>query len=143
MKGLLSIIIISLILVASQSLSAQNNGIIQGKVCDDHTGNPLPGTTVVIKGGGFFSATVTDLDGNYKLNNIIPGKYKLIVGHTGYKSRKVKKLPLDSGVSWVFNLRLSKLSVEADKTKMLNKEIITESNYSPPRMMLGAGRGAK
>ena len=66
-------------LAFSVAASAQNN-VVQGTVIDEN-GDPVIGATVRVEGTKI--ATITDLDGNYKIEN--PGKGKIVVSYIGYK----------------------------------------------------------
>ncbi len=72
-------------------LSSKESGVNQqtkkttGKVSDS-SGAPLPGVTVSIKGTK--SGTVTDMDGNYSLNNI-PSDATLVFSFIGLKTKEV------------------------------------------------------
>ncbi|MBN2519045.1 MAG: TonB-dependent receptor [Bacteroidales bacterium] len=50
----------------ASSLSQQNEIEVKGVVTDTKTGEPLPGVSILVK--GTTSGTITDLDGNYKVN---------------------------------------------------------------------------
>ena len=68
-----------LALACALPVAAQNK-VVQGTVVDEH-GDPIIGATVRV--AGTKTATVTDLDGNYKLN--VPNGGKLTVSYIGYK----------------------------------------------------------
>lgn len=112
-----------LIFLITQTTLAQENIVIRGKVSDDNTGHPLAGATLVLKGPEIFAATVTDLDGNYEFKIFTPGKYRLNIEHTGYVSKKIKNIPLETGISWVFNFELSEESKDkGNETERINFE---------------------
>jgi Outer membrane cobalamin receptor protein len=65
---------------------------VSGSVKDD-TGETLPGCAVYVKGNPLFGA-VTDMDGNFSMNNI-PAKSILVFTYIGYKETEVvlSKIP--------------------------------------------------
>lgn len=63
----------------SMSVMAQNK-IIKGTVVDE-TGEPVIGATVRVEGSK--KATVTDMDGNYKID--APSGKKITISYLGYK----------------------------------------------------------
>ena len=72
--------IITLCLGAMFSMSAlAQNKVVTGTVYDE-TGEPVIGATVQVKGTKI--GTVTDFDGNYKLE--VPEKAKVTVSYIGY-----------------------------------------------------------
>ncbi|HTY38705.1 MAG TPA: carboxypeptidase-like regulatory domain-containing protein, partial [Bacteroidota bacterium] len=65
--------------------SALASGVIKGKVFDKDTKEGLPGANVVIKGTSV--GTATDLNGNYYITNVPPGKFTLQVSYIGYRPK--------------------------------------------------------
>jgi 5-hydroxyisourate hydrolase-like protein (transthyretin family) len=61
---------------------------LTGKVIDLNTGEPLAGVKVGIENieDSFYS----DLDGNFIINGLIPGKYKITSSLISYESKKVE-----------------------------------------------------
>ncbi|REE01557.1 TonB-linked SusC/RagA family outer membrane protein [Marinoscillum furvescens DSM 4134] len=72
--------------------------MLTGTVTDDQ-GNELPGAAVQIKGTG--TGTVTDIDGNYKLN-VSSGDQVLVISFVGFQN---KEIPV--GSKSVINVELS------------------------------------
>nr|MBP7473177.1 SusC/RagA family TonB-linked outer membrane protein [Prevotella sp.] len=66
--------------MACSTTSFAQNGIVKGQVVDEN-GDPVIGATVKLPGTRI--ATVTDLDGNYKIE--VPAGKKLSVSYVGYK----------------------------------------------------------
>lgn len=74
--------------------------IITGTVTDCDTGEPLIGTSIVVKGTN--NGTITDFDGNYSIR-VNAQKQELIFSYVGYKTMTVdadatKKQTLDLGL---------------------------------------------
>lgn len=66
-------------------------GVVKGKISDAETGEPLIGTTVVVK--GTTTGVVADVNGNYSIE--IPQGYNILsYSFIGYKSQEV---PINSG----------------------------------------------
>ena len=57
---------------------------VRGQIVDEQ-GEPMPGTTVGVKGGQ--GGTITDLDGNFPLE--VPGNAILLISYVGFKEREV------------------------------------------------------
>ena len=72
--------------VTSQKQVVTQTNNIKGRVLDA-AGDPIIGATVKVKGSNQ-TGTVTDLDGNFALNNISSGGY-LVVSYIGYKTQEV------------------------------------------------------
>jgi TonB-linked SusC/RagA family outer membrane protein len=75
--------LLMLAIVAVSSTVAMAQSKVQGKVVDA-TGEPVIGASVVVKGSS--TGTVTDLDGNFTLNNV-PGDSKLEVSYVGFRTQ--------------------------------------------------------
>lgn len=67
-------------------VTAQNGIAVRGTVTD-HTGMPLVGVNVVVKGTTI--GTVTDIDGNFDLTNVPQGSI-LQFSYIGYKNQEIK-----------------------------------------------------
>ncbi|MEQ1586087.1 MAG: DUF5686 family protein [Cyclobacteriaceae bacterium] len=121
MSGLFSFRAFSLSLVtlvlAVASVFAQET-IIQGKVIDAASGDPVPYANIVFKGTTI--GTTSDFDGNYLLKTTKPTD-SIFASYIGYKPRHkaIKK-----GVKQVINFQL-----EEDVTKL--QEIVIKSGENP------------
>lgn len=77
----------------SMSVFSQNSSI-KGKVIDEKTGETLPGAAVVIK--GTITGAQTDLDGNFSINNVAPGKYTLECKLISYNTKNIEGVVVKS-----------------------------------------------
>jgi uncharacterized surface anchored protein len=66
----------TLAIVIITKVAFSQNSSIKGKVIDEKTGETLPGAVVLIQGTTIGSNT--DLDGNFTIGNVAPGKYNLV-----------------------------------------------------------------
>ncbi len=71
---------------SSQTGTNQQKKVITGKVTESG-GFPLPGASVSIKGTS--TGTITDVEGNYTLNNV-PENATIVFSFIGYKSQEIK-----------------------------------------------------
>lgn len=63
---------------------------LSGKVLDLTSGEALAGVEVSIEGSSL--KVRTDLDGNFKINNLKPGEYNLIASYISYNKSFIEKL---------------------------------------------------
>jgi hypothetical protein len=70
------------LLFAVQSVPAQENGSIQGKVTDS-SGAPILGAVVTAEGGGDSRTTVTDMEGTFQISLPKPGNYNVKISASG------------------------------------------------------------
>lgn len=85
--SVLSYIVLAAILFLPNTISAQKNGQITGRIFDSATKEYLPGANVVLKGTTFGAAT--DRSGLYRIVNIPPGTYELVVSYIGFENQSV------------------------------------------------------
>lgn len=67
------------------SEATQQQGVVKGKVTDSY-GEPIIGATIKVKNSS--NATVTDIDGNFTLNNVSRGT--LLITYIGYINKEVE-----------------------------------------------------
>ena len=79
-------ILIFTALIVSLSLS-QSGHYISGKVVDRND-NPLFGANIILK--GTFMGSTSDFDGLYRIDDVDPGKYTLMISYIGYKSQEIE-----------------------------------------------------
>ena len=102
------------------------NGTITGKIVDAKTGETLIGATVLLENTAIGS--VTDIDGNYTIKNVVPGTYNLKITYVGYVDK------IESGVEVIadnvttVNLTLSTAEKEIKEVVVTAK--ITRDNTS-------------
>src|SRR5690625_2821658 len=73
-----------IVLLFTGTIYAQQDITVTGQVTDE-SGDPLPGTTVVIEGTE--TGTTTDMDGVYEIN--VAGDAILVFSFVGYQSQRV------------------------------------------------------
>ena len=68
--------------VAAGAGAVVTTGILEGRVSDVDTGEPLAGVNIAIQGSGL--TTVTNADGEYIITNLPPGSYDVSASLVGY-----------------------------------------------------------
>ena len=76
-----------MIAICLQYLFSQSVHYISGTVIDKD-GEPLLGANVNLK--GTYLGSTTDINGYYRIENIDPGKYVLMVSYIGYRSQEIE-----------------------------------------------------
>jgi len=114
------IFILSVILMISLFGLAQQNGqVIRGKIVDAFTQTPLPGATVVIQNSNPTLGTITDAVGNFKLWNIKPGRYNLMVSFIGYENFIFREVLVGSGKEVILNAELKEQAEHIEEVKVI------------------------
>ena len=131
---------IILFLCSLSNLSAQNTQIIKGRIIDDASKTPLPGVTILILDSAKNIATTTDMEGDYKLNNIPLGRQTIKISFIGYEPVTIPNLVVTAGKEVILNVNLTEsinnlneITVVYDRTKdktVTNNEMTTVSSRS-------------
>lgn len=79
---------------------------IRGRVIDRDTKVSLIGAAVIILGTDPVVGTVTDVDGNFRFENVPIGRKNIKISYLGYKDRIISNLMLTSGKELVLNIEL-------------------------------------
>lgn len=102
----LSVLLIMCVL--SIPLGAQETTTIKGKITESKTGEGISGVNVLIKNSQ--TGTMTDIDGYYKIPNVIEGTHTLVISYVGYQ-RVEKKVNAKRGLSDV-NFKIHRKATE-------------------------------
>jgi hypothetical protein len=87
---------------------AQTNQAVQtvrGQVCDVASGEPMIGVTITVENGSTL-ATVSDVDGNFVINNVPVGRHSVRASYIGYEPVLLKEQLVSSGKELVLTLRM-------------------------------------
>ena len=98
---------------------SQNVGKIAGTVLEAKSGDPLPGANIVILGNNMGAAT--DLNGEYYILNVPPGKYEIQAIMVGYETTRVTDVIVNAGKTTVINFQLQDELLETDEVVVVAK----------------------
>lgn len=89
----------SLLLAGLQSAAQQPAASLQGVVMEAGSTIPVPKATVELGnfGGTPVEVTRTDSEGKFYIPNIAPGRYRIVVSHSGHVNAKYESLTLTPG----------------------------------------------
>ncbi|QQS52701.1 MAG: carboxypeptidase-like regulatory domain-containing protein [Bacteroidota bacterium] len=97
---------------------------VRGKLTDSDSKLPLIGATVMINGTTPKIGTVTNAEGNYRLENVPIGRITLEISYLGYESKTISHIEVTSGKEVIFNLemhesahKMEEVVVKATKNK--------------------------
>lgn len=94
MNNFLSVRLLVVFVISSFSALAQT-GQINGRVFNAKNNEAVPFANVVIK--GTTTGAVTDIDGNFLLNNLNPDLYNLEVSYIGFKKKNISEIQVTNG----------------------------------------------
>ncbi len=106
----------------------QETGSISGTVTDKETGEVISNAEVQIAQTtkGVFASE----NGNYEINNISPGTYKVKVHALGYKMLSDSSVKIEAGKTTVLNLEMKPVNIELDEAIIT----VTKINKSVKRI---------
>jgi hypothetical protein len=117
------IALVTILLAAGCWGQASSGGLI-GDIADGNSGK-LPNTSILVKHGatGFSRSTVTDGDGGYRIEDLLPGEYTVTAQHAGFRKVTVSSIlvEVDRKTRLDFTLRAGP---ESD-------EVLVTANSSP------------
>ncbi len=103
---------------ASYAVSAPETGKITGKVCDEISGDPIPGAKVILVGKEL--AALTDASGQYEFENVAPENYTLKITAENYETT-AKKIGVESGKTAIVNFHLELTAFEVGEIVIAGK----------------------
>ncbi|MEP6844822.1 MAG: TonB-dependent receptor [Panacibacter sp.] len=130
-------LLFSILLFSSIKLSAQN-AVITGKISDENTNQVLAGATITIS--SLKKTTTSQSDGTYTFQNMIPGKYTLLISYVGYDSKNVSDAEAEKGQVTTLNITLVSaknsnltavvVTATSAKKENINALLVTRRNAS-------------
>lgn len=92
---------------------------VRGIIVDEDSKLPLIGATVVIQGSDPFVGTITNVDGNFRLENIPIGRIDLQFSYIGYENIFIPNIDVNSGKEVVLDIKMRESALN------LNEVVIT------------------
>jgi hypothetical protein len=126
-------ILFCLVAVNSDAQIAQT---IRGTVKDAVSDRPLPGASVVLLDTTNFMGAATDVDGNFRLEQVPIGKVSLKVSFIGYEDQILQNLTLTPSKQLVLNISLNEkfnaveevvVTAQRDKANPLNEMAVVSA----------------
>ncbi len=99
-------------------LLAQQFGQVSGKVIDVKNSETLVGVSVLVKGSSQLGA-VTDIDGNFIINNVPTGNMTLTVSYVGYSTKEISDILIKEKETTTVDFTLS------ESTAVMAEVVIT------------------
>jgi hypothetical protein len=94
-------------------LFSGTTGKITGKITDKETNEPLIGVNIILEGTMLGAAT--DIEGNYVILNIPPGKYNLRVSMVSFRTAIVEDVKIVADQTTNISLELEPTDLELDE----------------------------
>jgi len=130
-------LLILILTLTGLSLSAQEyTQTVKGKVTDLDTKISLPGASVILIGSQPLLGTITDPDGNFRLENVPVGRQSFEISYLGYERIYLQEILVGSGREVVLNVEMKEsvtsleeftVVAENDKSEAINQMAIVSS----------------
>jgi len=135
MKKYLHAILI-LLLIPIQLLFAGTTGKIAGKVIDKNTGEPIPFVNVIIEGTNFGAAS--DIEGEYVILNLPPGKYNVKAQAIGYQAQIVQNIQVSIDLTSKVDFSLSETAVELETIVVEGKSDLVRKDVTSSQSLISS-----
>ena len=107
-----------------QSILAQNlTQTIRGHIFDEDTESKLIGASIMVLNSNLNIGTTTDLDGQFRLNQIPIGRVDLKISYLGYEDKLISNLPINSAKEQVLEIGLK-------ESAFTIQEVVVKANQS-------------
>ncbi len=110
-------------------LFAQNDGVIQGRVVDAQTREPLAGVNILVLDTDRGAAS--DPDGRFYIDKLQPGTYRLEFLYVGYISQKITDLIVTTTKPVMLNVQLMEQLLETDQITVTAGYFVEETMTQP------------
>ena len=118
--NLRTMLLLILILCLTVSAFAGNTGKISGLVKDAQTGETLIGVNVVVEGTSMGAAT--NIDGNYVILNVPPGKYTLFASGVGFHKQTITNVSVSIDLTTSIDFLLSSQVLDVGEEVVITAE---------------------
>ncbi|MCB0761698.1 MAG: carboxypeptidase-like regulatory domain-containing protein [Flavobacteriales bacterium] len=123
MKRVVSILFVLLSLCAQSQTKSNPTSAIRGTVVDQQSQFPLPGVNIILLNQETTVGTTTDIDGNFRLENVPVGRQAIQVSYIGYEPQVLNNLLVSSGKDLEVNISLSESIINLE-----GAEIVADDN---------------
>lgn len=104
------------------STSAQQLQTIRGNVVDIQSRSPLVGASIVLLESNPLIGTISDADGNFRLENVPVGRQSLRISYLGYKEVVLNNLIVNSGKEVIINVEMEEEVLNGTEVIITGKE---------------------
>jgi outer membrane receptor protein involved in Fe transport len=114
---------IGFILAANVFVFAQS-GALKGKVIDKATKEPIPFTNVIVEMGGTQAGgTTSDIDGNFTIKPLTPGKYDIKASSIGFKPVMIRGFIIKSDQNAYQNIEMDATALTLEAFEVVDYKV--------------------
>ncbi len=116
------------------SFLISQTGKITGRITDAKTNEPLIGANVVVLSTTLGAAT--DVNGNYDVINIPPGKYSIKISSIGYSAKIVTDIVVNIDQTTIINAQLEEKTIQTEEVVVVAQTPVVQHDVSASRVNL-------
>ncbi len=105
--------IISLTVLITANIFAQQYGILKGTVTNKENNQPLPSANIMIK--GTLVGTHTDYNGNYVIRKIRSGRFTVVVSMIGFRKEEITDVVIETGIEKILNISMEPVAIQVSQ----------------------------
>ncbi|MCA1763059.1 MAG: TonB-dependent receptor [Flavobacteriales bacterium] len=121
-------ILLLAIAVFATSVGFAQRGAITGRVFDEISNEPIPFANVAIQNTDIGAST--DIDGNYRIENIEPGLYNVQSSYVGYETKTIFEIEVFASQPTELNIGLKAKSTDLEAVE-IRSEVFERDEESP------------
>jgi len=107
------------------------NQTIKGTITDKQSTEPLIGARIIIVGTDPLVGAIADLNGQYRLENLNPGRYELSFTMDGYRSQTASNVVVSAGKETVIDIQMEEsINTVEDVVILAKKGEVNNENTS-------------
>ena len=134
-----SLLFFLIISIASTSLTySSTDGILEGRVLNKETKEPLVGVTIAIL--GTTQGTATDVDGNFHINNLEAGTYDIRISNVGFQPQVYKAVAVRVGLRTRISIELLPSAVELAEVEVTAERPLIEKDVTSTNFSIGSSQ---
>ena len=113
---------------------ASSAGKVFGKVTDSDSNEPLIGVNVVIKSTG--QGASTDIEGEFYLIGVAPGKYDVVFSYIGYAPLTVKDLLVRADLTSELDVKIKVEAIEGTEVEVFADRLMVQKDITFTRKLI-------
>src|SRR5690625_4573269 len=114
MKLFYPIFIALFLLLPPKSHAQELIQTVRGQVIDEITGSSVPGVSVILVNSDPLKGTVTDENGEFRLEGVPVGRQSFQYSYVGYESRILRDVMISSAREVILSIHLRESVIEMD-----------------------------
>lgn len=122
MKNLKPFTLSLLMVLSAYQTWSQSHQLLRGTVIDNITESPIPGAKVLLTDLEPMQRVLTDVDGNFRFDQVPLGRHTLVISYSGYKDALLANISITAGKESVLEVRLEEDIHTVEEVKVVAKK---------------------